>query len=270
MVNIMSSIPSEDFANEILHDQEQEWWEGWYESSFCVECVYDVYANTANDKVRIDELKGRENLSDKEKNELFDLDQNFEEREAESSMLWRYFFSEFAKADEKTRSIVRESFLGLAEPFTMGILKKYFAGDLTLKPESSWEEGKIIIVNFSVKEYLDLGMYAQGIFKLMWQQAIERRKVKVHPRPCFLWVDESQYFVNEYDTIFQTTARSSRAATVFITQNISNYYSQMGGASSKSKVKKTDSLIIISKEYLKAILSGNGLCMIMKQCGQKQ
>lgn len=158
-----------------------------------------------------------------------------EEQSEEFGLVKDYFMRQFAKMPEKTRSTIEESFLGLAEPFMSGILKTYFSRETNLKPEESFE-GKIIILDFAVKEYLQAGVYAQGIFKLLWQQAIERRDTDIHPTPAFLWVDESQYFVNEYDTIFQTTARSSRACTVFLTQNISNYYSQMGGESSKSKV----------------------------------
>jgi len=39
---------------------------------------------------------------------------------------------------------------------------------------------------------------------------------------------------------FQATARSSRACTVYLTQNLPNYYAEMGGAHSKSRV---DSLV---------------------------
>jgi len=158
----------------------------------------------------------------------------------EANLVINYFMREYALMDDKTRSIVSESFLGLAEPFLSGILRKHFSGGMTIRPEETFE-GKIIILDFSVKEYLAAGVYAQGIFKLLWQQAIERRDVKKYPNPAFLWVDESQYFVSEYDTIFQTTARSSKACTVFLTQNISNYYSQMGGASSSTS--KVDSLL---------------------------
>ena len=157
----------------------------------------------------------------------------------EYNLVYDYFMRQFVRMPEKTRSTIEESFLGLAEPFMSGILKEYFSQETNLEPEITFE-GKIIILDFSVKEYLQAGVYAQGIFKLLWQQAIERRDVDIHPLPAFLWVDESQYFVNEYDTIFQTTARSSRACTVFLTQNISNYYSQMGGDRTKSKV---DSLL---------------------------
>ena len=162
-----------------------------------------------------------------------------EKTKPETDLVSIYFMREFARLDDKTRSIVAESFLGLAEPFLSGILKEYFSKGTNLRPEITFE-GKIIILDFSVKEYLQAGVYAQGIFKLLWQQAIERRDTDIYPLPAFLWVDESQYFVGEYDTIFQTTARSSRACTVFLTQNISNYYSQMGGESSRAKV---DSLL---------------------------
>ena len=134
---------------------------------------------------------------------------------------------------------IAESFLGIAEPFTNGMLKKYFAGELNLYPEET-HEGKIIILNFAVKEYLDSGVYAQGIYKLLWQQATERRDIKKHPTPVFLWVDEAQLFLSDYDQIFQTTARSSRACTVFISQNISNYYVAIGGSNPQPKA---DSLL---------------------------
>lgn len=186
----------------------------WAESNYCVYCL----------------AVARLNLIEEEGAEGYD-----EEVVYNFSLVESYFLREFAKLEEKTRMTVMESYLGLAEPFMSGILKKYFSGETTIFPEWSFE-GKIIILDFSVKEYLQAGVYAQGIFKLLWQQAIERRNKDKYPLPAFLWVDESQNFVSEYDTIFQTTARSSRACTVFLTQNISNYYAQMGGESSRAKV----------------------------------
>ena len=58
-------------------------------------------------------------------------------------------------------------------------------------------KGKIIILDYPVKKYMQLGVYAQAIYKMMWQQAIERRDVKIYPNPVFLWIDEAQYFINE-------------------------------------------------------------------------
>lgn len=159
--------------------------------------------------------------------------------EEECIFVCNYFYSEFSKLDPKTRSIVTESFLGLAEPFTSGILKDHFSSNTNLYPETTFE-GKIIVLDFPVKEYLASGVYAQGIFKLLWQQATERRNPNEKLLPIFLWVDESQLFLSDYDQIFQTTARSSRACTVFISQNISNYYSAIGGQNPRPKV---DSLL---------------------------
>jgi len=131
--------------------------------------------------------------------------------------------------------------MGLAEPFLSGLLFRHFAGVTNLFPEIIYTEKKIIIMDFSVKEYLDAGIIAQSIYKMMFQQAVERRDVEKHPTPVFLWADEAQMFVNPYDQIFLTTARSKRVATVFLTQNIPNYLVVMGaGAEAKPKV---DSLL---------------------------
>lgn len=160
-------------------------------------------------------------------------------QEEEYTLISDYFLREFATLPEKTRPTIVESFLGIAEPFTSGILRKHFAGDTNLYPEETFK-GKIIVMDFPVKEYLASGVYAQGIFKLLWQQATERRNIEKYPTPVFLWVDEAQLFLSDYDQIFQTTARSSRACTVYISQNISNYYVSIGGRDPRPKV---DSLL---------------------------
>ncbi len=47
--------------------------------------------------------------------------------------------------------------------------------------------------------------------------------------PIFLFADEAQFFVSSYDMEFQSTARSARAATVYITQNLPSLYARIGG-----------------------------------------
>lgn len=174
--------------------------------------------------------------------------EDIEETEIAFDMVYRYFTSDFNALGDKTRSTVSESFMGLAEPFLAGLLSKHFAGKTNIFPEWSYDDDprkgrqeskKIFILNFSVKEFLDMGIIAQSVFKLMFQQAVERRDVEKHPLPVFFWADEVQLFVNPYDQIFLTTARSKRVATVFLTQNISNYLAVMG-AGAKAKV---DSLL---------------------------
>lgn len=155
-------------------------------------------------------------------------------------MVEGYFFREFARLSERTKSIIQESFLGLVEPFGTGLLQKHFTRGVSdeIYPEMTYQEGKIIILNFPTKQHLLSGVLAQAIYKYVWQQAMERRTFEDgNFRPTFLWIDESQFFVlPEYDTLFATTARSSLVSTVYLTQNINNYYFSMG-ANSQARTK---------------------------------
>lgn len=152
-----------------------------------------------------------------------------------------YFLIDLPTLPDSTRGAILETFYAFANPFRSGLLGNYFATDVSdeIKPERTFE-GKIIVINFPVKEYLQLGVYAQCIYKKIWQQVVESRKGADLVRPVFMWVDEAQYFINEDDTMFQTTARSAKACTVLITQNISNYYASIGGKNPQARV---DSLL---------------------------
>ena len=160
------------------------------------------------------------------------------------NLAFNYFMYDFNSLPKDTKGSVIETFLAFANPFMSGLLADYFAQGLTpeLLPEETFK-GKIIILDFPVKKYLQVGINAQCIYKMLWQQAVERRQPQdggANLNPVFLWVDESQYFLNQQDMLFQTTARSSKACTIFITQNISNYYAVMGGTRYKERV---DSLL---------------------------
>jgi hypothetical protein len=156
-------------------------------------------------------------------------------------LVYNYFLIELPNLDEKTTAIVFESFMGIAEPFLSGLLYRHFSGETNLKPELTFTENKIIVLDFPVREYLESGIIAQVLFKIFFQQAVERRDVEDHPNPVFLWSDEVQYFIHPSDQLFLTTARSSLVATVYISQSISNYYAAMGNsADARSKV---DSLL---------------------------
>lgn len=165
----------------------------------------------------------------------------YESEQRTYEVVCAYFLSELPTLADKTRSSILEHFFAFAAPFRSGMLADYFATETSpeVLPEESFK-GKIIILNFPVKQFLQLGIYAQCIYKKLWQQAVERRVSTETTRPVFQWIDESQYFVNSDDMIFQTTARASRACTVLLTQNISNYYAMMGGSNAKAFV---DSLL---------------------------
>ena len=155
-----------------------------------------------------------------------------------------YWLTEFPSIDPEPRSSIVSMFTSMADsllrrPFRMLFSEPPEEGDTIAFPELT-HHGVVIVMNLPVKEFGDAGRAAQVVYKYMWQQAAERRNAKENPRPVFLWVDEAQNFATEYDMQFQATARSSRACTVYLTQNLPNYYAEMGGKESKYRV---DSLV---------------------------
>ncbi len=209
-------------------------WAAWYIT--CLEEKLNVRANELK-QLKTSNTYEYERVLPKFKKQQEHLESNSRTFDVISS----YFLSELSTLAEKTRSSILEHFFAFAAPFRSGLLADYFAMDTSdeILPERTFE-GKVIILNFPVKKYLQLGVYAQAIYKKLWQQAVERRKVGKMTRPVFIWIDEAQYFINQDDVMFQTTARSSKACTVLISQNISNYYATIGGANSKALV---DSLL---------------------------
>jgi len=129
--------------------------------------------------------------------------------------------------NEKTRSIITFSFTGLADVFLRGDLRELFTTSTNIFPEFT-HNGAVILLDLPVHEYGKTGQFVQSIFKYVWQKATERRTKSEDMTPVFLWADEAQFFINSHDVKFQTTARSSRACTVYLTQNLPNYISALG------------------------------------------
>lgn len=155
-----------------------------------------------------------------------------------------FWLEEYPLLSPRTRSSIVSMFTSMADNFMRRPFRMIFSeppgeGDEIAFPELT-HHGVVIVMNLPVKEFGDAGRAAQVIYKYMWQQAAERRDVNTNSRPIFLWVDEAQNFATEYDMQFQATARSSRACTVYLTQNLPNYYAEMGGEASRHRV---DSLV---------------------------
>lgn len=159
-----------------------------------------------------------------------------------------YWLNDFPSLSDRTRSVVVSSFTAKAAGLLRYPLRELLCGTtstaVSALPEVT-HRGKIVILNLPVKLYGEVGRFAQTIWKTVWQRATERRVGQLAAewpaqRPVFLWADEAQYFLTREDALFQQTARSALAATVFLSQNISNYYSALGGDSGKAA---TDSLL---------------------------
>ncbi len=155
-----------------------------------------------------------------------------------------FWLEEYPSLADKTRSSIVSTLTTMMDIFLRRPFRRLFSEPPEDKKKIAYPElshrGAIIVLNLPVKEFGDSGRAAQVVYKYLWQQAAERRRVTGATAPVFLWVDEAQNFVTEYDMQFQATARSSKACTVYLTQNLPNYYAVMGGAQSKYRV---DSLI---------------------------
>lgn len=137
-----------------------------------------------------------------------------------------FFVREWATLDQRTRSNVLSTMMSRLNGLLRSPFRKLFCDKTTVSPQDSFD-GKVIILNLPVKEYGEVGRFAQILFKTVWQRAVERRGSR--GRPVFLWADEAQFFVTKYDMMFQQTARSSRAAAVYLTQSVVNFRAALDG-----------------------------------------
>ncbi|MCO5946721.1 type IV secretory system conjugative DNA transfer family protein [Mucilaginibacter flavidus] len=151
-----------------------------------------------------------------------------------------FWLEEYPNLADKTRSSIISTLSTMMDIFLRRPFRRLFSEMPDDRRKIAYPElshrGVIIILNLPVKEFGDAGRAAQVVYKYLWQQAVERRAATNQTIPVFLWVDEAQNFVTEYDMQFQATARSARACTVYLTQNLPNYYAVMGGTQSKYRV----------------------------------
>ncbi len=149
----------------------------------------------------------------------------------------QFFLESFMNLSEKTRSIIDFSFSGFLFRLLRDPVYTLFCRHASTFTPEDCLSGKIILINLPVKLYNKIGRDSQIMFKYIWQRAMEKRNTISGNRPVFLWADEAQHFLHEHDADYQATARSSRIATVYISQNLPNYHANMGGAKADFRVK---------------------------------
>ena len=141
-----------------------------------------------------------------------------------------YFKVELPQLSFKTRSIITLMFSMLTRPFTTRPLRRLFCENTTITPEATFE-GKIIIVDLPVQEYRLVGRVAAMAWKYCFQLAVMRRQKapgEQYLRPAFLFADEAQVFVSDFDAEYQAVARSAGGCTVYLTQNRESYRRVLG------------------------------------------
>ena len=178
----------------------------WWDTSFCAKCLLEAEEHIKTDRERND----------------FEVASD-------------YWLNEYPSLGDRTRGGIVTTFTSVADQLLHGIAWELFCTETTIVPEMTYKNGAVIVLDMPVQEYQVLGRVTQGIFKYMFQRAILRRNPQEDPRPVFLWADEAQNFVSSFDYQYQAVARSARACTVYMTQNISNYYSVLGSANSQAE-----------------------------------
>ena len=138
-----------------------------------------------------------------------------------------YWTKGYQKIPHVTRGGIVAGFTGMASVLTGRGIYELLCHETNLTPEMILS-GKIVILDFPVKESEQGGNMVQATWKLLFQQAIERRadKGSDSARPVFLWEDEGHLFFSQHDVNFQPTARDCRASHVIISQNIHNFLHQ--------------------------------------------
>jgi hypothetical protein len=140
-----------------------------------------------------------------------------------------YWLMDYPRLAPETRSCITFGFNAMLDVMRSRHIYELLCTETTITPECVFG-GSIIILDLPVKEFGDAGVLVQCAFKYLFQRAVERRQdLGDQTRPVFMFIDEAQNFFTEYDTVFQQTARSSRVATVLLSQNINNFYSHLGG-----------------------------------------
>jgi len=157
----------------------------------------------------------------------------------EATLLVTYFGQTFGRLDPKTRSNIVITLTAEISPFLKAPLHTLFCTDTNIVPEVT-HEGLVVVLDLPVKRFEHMGVVAQMLMKYLWQKSVERRSVNEATRPVFLFADEAQLFVSPYDLEFQSTARSARAASVYITQNLPSLYARIGG---RNPQDQTDAII---------------------------
>jgi hypothetical protein len=138
--------------------------------------------------------------------------------------VWDYWTIAFPKTPDITRGGVIATFEAMASTMKGRGIYEMIGMETNLTPEMILS-GKIVILDFPLKASVRGGYMVQSLWKLLYQQAIERRadKGKSSARPVFLWEDEGHLLFSEYDREFQPTARDCRACHVILSQNLRNF-----------------------------------------------
>ena len=139
-----------------------------------------------------------------------------ESQEKDLEVCSHYWLEELPSMADRTRSSIEMTTNATLAPFARGWMRDRFCGGSQLTPDRLGE-GKIVVLDYNVKEH-------QRRMNTALQAGWRAEQV----RPLLLFSDECQFFLTREDVQFQTTARGSRTAAVYLTQNLPNVIKELG------------------------------------------
>lgn len=171
----------------------------WQASSFCFECLRRSESASMRDSER-----------------------------ADLGIAVDFFCQELPNLNSRTRSSIESTLTAAIDALSRGLVR-----DMLSSPESNFSAsmlyaGKIVILDFPVLVYRDVGQLIQVIVKASLQRAHSRRDVRANPRPTFMASDEYQHLAVDDDQLFQSTARSSHTAVINATQSVTTVMDAFG------------------------------------------
>jgi len=160
------------------------------------------------------------------------------ERQHDIALARDYFLFHWPGLASETRSSISITLQVLLDSFLRYPLHDLLSSGTTVTPDDVLA-GKILIVDVDEKKWKLVSKITGVIWKFSLQRAIERRVQSNQLRPIFIAADEAQFWASSNDQAFQTTARSARGLSVYATQNLHNFYTELGASdnNSHSRVK---------------------------------
>jgi hypothetical protein len=152
-----------------------------------------------------------------------------------------FWLMQWPGVPERTRGNIIISISSKMDRFKHGRMANCFCGKTDVLPEMTFG-GAIVILAMPALTWHDDGIIGQQLFKYLWMRAVEMRNAQGRAqseRPVFCYADESQYFANAYDESFISTSRGSRAALIYLSQNLPTYFGRFG----KDKADAVEALI---------------------------
>lgn len=151
------------------------------------------------------------------------------------TMTKNFWMNEFPNLSPRTRGCVISMVTTGIDPLLRGSIHELTNTTTTVSPTAT-HQGKIIVLDLPAKTYHAAGVLVQLIWKQLWQQATEGRRIQAGSIPTFCFCDEAQTFVSRNDSTFLMTARSSRACVVYLTQTLPNFRSAIGKAETSALI----------------------------------